>query len=373
MSDVAIIGGGFFGMYIAEHLALRGKSVSLFERGDETMQRASYVNQARVHNGYHYPRSLLTAMRSRASFPRFVSEFPDAIDDEFEKFYLIGRILSKVSAGQFLRFCRRIGAPCDPAPTWLMDLLNPHYIEAAYATTEYAFNSRVLRESMLARLRSAGVRLCYQSLVTGVGKTQSGVAVQVAPASSPDSSETFEFEHVFNCTYSMLNDIARKSDLPTINLKHEMTEVCLVEPPTVLRGKGITVMCGPFFSTMPFPDQKLHSFTHVRYTPHYEWLDTKTTPYRNAYAHLANEALKRSNWRKMQQDAQRYLPVVSECKYRESLWEVKTVLPRSETDDSRPILFRANHGIPGYHCVMGGKIDNVYEAIQELSNLGLDR
>ena len=28
----------------------------------DLMQRASYANQARVHNGYHYPRSLLTAL-----------------------------------------------------------------------------------------------------------------------------------------------------------------------------------------------------------------------------------------------------------------------------------------------------------------------
>ncbi len=53
------------------------------------MSRASYNNQARVHNGYHYPRSILTALRSRISFPRFVDEFRDCVDSDFDKYYLI--------------------------------------------------------------------------------------------------------------------------------------------------------------------------------------------------------------------------------------------------------------------------------------------
>jgi hypothetical protein len=73
----------------------------------------------------------------------------------------------------------------------------------------------------------------------------------------------------------------------------------------------------------------------------------------------------------MWRDAARYIPILEETRYLESIWEVKTVLPRSETDDSRPILFRPNHGVKGYHCIMGGKIDNVYDAVSEIDNLGL--
>ena len=74
----------------------------------------------------------------------------------------------------------------------------------------------------------------------------------------------------------------------------------------------------------------------------------------------------------MKLDAQRYIPILGDVNYKESLWEVKTILPRSETDDSRPILFKANYGLPGLHCVMGWKIDNVYDVIQTISDLGLD-
>jgi hypothetical protein len=42
---------------------------------------------------------------------------------------------------------------------------------------------------------------------------------------------------------------------------------------------------------------------------------------------------------------------------------------RSETDDSRPILFRRHHGLRNYHVIMGGKIDNIYDAVDEVERL----
>ncbi len=30
-------------------------------------------------------------------------------------------------------------------------------------------------------------------------------------------------------------------------------------------------------------------------------------------------------------------------------------------DDGRPILFKRNHGAPNLTCVIGGKIDNVFD------------
>ena len=145
-----------------------------------------------------------------------------------------------------------------------------------------------------------------------------------------------------------------------------MTEICLVEMPDPLRTTGVTVMCGPFFSTLPFPSAGLHSFTHVRYTPHYEWKDGGQEAYVDADERLASSQ-QHSAWRYMQKDAARYIPILSECVYRRSLWEVKTILPRSESDDSRPILFLPHHGMRGFHCIMGGKIDNVYDAIEAIT------
>ena len=67
--DAVIIGGGFYGAAIAIYLVKqRGfRRVALVEREAALLMRASYNNQARVHNGYHYPRSFTTAYRSRVN------------------------------------------------------------------------------------------------------------------------------------------------------------------------------------------------------------------------------------------------------------------------------------------------------------------
>lgn len=369
---VLVIGGGFFGMYIAEYLARQRKKVILCDKEGDFMQRASYANQARVHNGYHYPRSILTALRSRVSFPRFCNEFKDCIDSSFESYYMVGKLLGKVTAKQFEKFCHRIGAPCQPAPYKIANLVNPNLIEAVFSTVEYSFDAVKLKENMRDRLDDVGVEYRFNTLVESIRSSANGLDVAIHLVGESENKETVHVNQVFNCTYSMINYVLTESGLEQIPLKHEMTEICLTEVPDRLKGMAVTVMCGPFFSVMPFPPRGLHCFSHVRYTPHYEWFDEPDKPYFNAHNHYEN-VKKETSWQAMIHDAQRYMPILSECEYRESIWEVKTVLPRSEVDDSRPILFKSNHGLEGFHCIMGGKIDNVYDVIEVIEQLGLNQ
>lgn len=262
--NIVIAGGGFFGLYIAEQLALKGCHVTLYEEKETLMSRASYTNQARVHNGYHYPRSILTALMSRVSFPRFVDEFRECIYSDFEKYYLISGHLGKVSAEQFRRFCKRIGADCEDAPAKVQRLLTPALIDAAFTTTEYAFDSHKLCRIMVDRLQAAGVNVINRAVVSQVTRKGNGLCIRV---SRNGEVEEVYADHLFNCTYSRINYLLDASGVELIPLRHEMTEMCLVEVPDELKNKGFTVMCGPFFSVMPFPSMPFHSFSHVRYTP----------------------------------------------------------------------------------------------------------
>jgi glycine/D-amino acid oxidase-like deaminating enzyme len=358
--DAVVVGGGFYGLYLAEQLAGHFRRVLLCERGPALMARASYANQARVHNGYHYPRSVLTAVRSRVNFPRFVAEFRPAVDSTFTKLYAIARRGSKVTAGQFAEAMRRIGAPVEPAEAALTRLFDRDLIEDVFRVREYAFDATRLRDLMAARVRRAGVTIRVDSPVERVWPLpRGGVRVRVAGADMATGL-------VLSCSYAQTNALAAASGLPVIPLKHELAEMALVEVPDALKGLGVTVMDGPFFSCMSFPPRGLHTLSHVRYTPHGHWYDSPADPHVPAYdAFTAAE--RRTAFPHMVRDAVRYLPALAKCEYRDSLWEVKTVLPRSEADDSRPILFRPDHGIPNYHAVMGGKIDNVYDVAEELN------
>jgi glycine/D-amino acid oxidase-like deaminating enzyme len=357
--DVAVIGGGFYGLYLADYLAAGAGRVVVYEREPALMRRASYANQARVHNGYHYPRSVLTAVRSRVNFPRFVEEFRPAIDSTFDKVYAVGRRFSKVTANQFYGSMRRIGATIQPAPKPVRALFDPAYIEDAFLTREYAFNSAVLRDLMAERVRRAGVEVRLGTAVRAV-RAGPGNSVRVE-VEGPNGAGVAAASHVFCCGYAQLNKPGVGGGLQPVPLKLELTEMALVEVPERLRGFGVTVMDGPFFSLMPFPERGLHTLSHVRYTPHAHWYDGGGE-YQPAYD-VFDRLPRRTAFPHMVRDAARYLPAIAGCRYQDSLWEVKTVLPSSETDDSRPILFRPHFGMPNYHLVMGGKIDNVYDIV----------
>lgn len=362
--DILVVGGGFFGMNIAEYFASRGKSVLLCEKYNGCMKRASYVNQARIHNGYHYPRSILTAMRSRLSFPRFVKDYPECVVRDFTKYYGIGKILGKINARQFREFCNRIGAECEEASADVFRLFDSHYIEKVFEVKEFAFDSEILCRIMMKRIAEANVELLLSTSVESFVRDESGFLATL----KSDSKQSYKIrtDQIFNCTYSNLNALNAASGIGLIPLKYEMTEMALVEIPESLQGKAFTIMCGPFFSLMPFPSQNLYSLSHVRYTPHYEWKDSKENYI--SPLQICDADPKRTAYPEMILDASRYLPAVKDCKYKKSIWEVKTLLPASEIDDSRPILFMPDYGVPGYHCIMGGKIDNVYDVIEAIEH-----
>lgn len=363
--DAVIIGGGFYGAAIAIYLAKqRGlKSIVLVERESALLTRASYNNQARVHNGYHYPRSFTTAYRSRINLPKFVQDWPDAVKQDFTKLYAIAKCNSKVTAKQFQRFCLVIGAKIQAAEPAQRALFEPRLIEDVFMVEEYAFDSTKLANWAVSELQDCGVKILLDSKVIEISKGPNETS-QVVIQSDKQADQLITSRYIFNCTYSGLNQF--KGDFPgtQTGLKQEITEMALMQAPPALQGLGITVMDGPFFSMMPFPARGLHTLSHVRYTPHEHWNDEQgIDPYQKL-----NDYDRRTRVDRMVRDVGRYLPAVLDAKYVESLFEVKTVLVKNEGDDGRPILFEKHADLPGCYSILGGKIDNIYDVLEKLND-----
>ncbi|WP_283151021.1 FAD-dependent oxidoreductase [Silvimonas soli] len=361
--DAVIIGGGFYGSAIAIYLAKqRGlRRVLLLERETQLLVRASYNNQARVHNGYHYPRSFTTAFRSRVNLPKFVRDWPEAVKRDFTKLYAIARRNSKVTARQFERFCHEIGANVSPADAKLRALFEPRLIEDVFAVEEYAFDATVLARWAERELDDNGVRVLLGTRATGVTKMADD-SLAVTMQTPGGETEQVQCRYLLNCTYSGLNQLRGNFPGTQTRLKHEITEMALMHVPPELENIGITVMDGPFFSLMPFPARGLHTLSHVRYTPHLSWEDELGT---DPYEKLARyERATRTD--RMVRDVGRYLPSVLAARHIDSLFEVKTVLMKNEGDDGRPILFEKHFDLPGCFSVLGGKIDNIYDVLEKL-------
>jgi glycine/D-amino acid oxidase-like deaminating enzyme len=366
MYDAVVIGGGFYGTAIAVYLAKqRGFSkVILVEQEHDLLTRASYSNQARVHNGYHYPRSFTTAFRSRVNLPKFVRDYPDAIKRDFTKVYAIARRNSKVTARQFERFCHQIGAKLEQAPQPLSSLFDRRLIEEAFLVEEYAFDTLQLAQYAKQELREAGIEVRFHTRVNRVHIHKNCLA---AKYDGVNEEAEFLTRYIFNCTYSGLNQLAGDFPGTQTRLKHEIAEMVLLQAPAALDGIGVTVMDGPFFSMMPFPARRLHTLSHVRYTPHLHWADNMgLDPYQRLTNHDCVTRVDR-----MIRDVARYMPAVLDARYISSLFEVKTVLTKNEGDDGRPILFEQHPELPGCYSILGGKLDNIYDVFEKLDAIAL--
>jgi glycine/D-amino acid oxidase-like deaminating enzyme len=277
---------------------------------------------------------------------------------DFIKYYGVASNFSKVSARQFARFYERIGAKVNPSQIG-RGYFDQKLIDDVFEVEEYVFNTAILKNMLLKKLEELHVDIHENEKVLKIKKTTNGITVHT-------SIGEYFAQSVINTTYSSINSVNRNSGLPIIPLKHELTEMCLVHIPDELKHGAYTIMCGPFFSIMPFPDKNMYTLSHVRYTPHSEWYDTDDEV-RESHNYL-NDIERISHFPQMIADAKRYMPLASKIEYSgESLWEIKTVLPQSEGDDSRPILYKDHYGgIQNYTCIMGGKIDNIYDVFKEL-------
>ncbi|MCR4263812.1 MAG: FAD-binding oxidoreductase, partial [Candidatus Roizmanbacteria bacterium] len=153
--DVVVIGGGFYGCMIAQYVRKKYSSVALIEKEKELLTKASYNNQARVHNGYHYPRSFLTAYRSHQNYGRFIQDFSFAIANQVQMVYAVARTVSKVTSEQFVRFAEQIGSPLASPPDSIRKLFDPNFIEQVFMVDEKVFDAGKIRRWFMKEFRKS--------------------------------------------------------------------------------------------------------------------------------------------------------------------------------------------------------------------------
>ena len=361
--DRIIIGAGIYGMYAAIESGKQGKRVLLLEAEGAPFQRATFVNQARVHMGYHYPRSFSTAIKSARYFNRFCDDYRDCINGEFDQVYATSAAYSWTNAAEFERFCRAADIRCDVVPT--DRYFNPGLCDGAFLTTEYTFDAKLLADKMVRQARALDTIECrFDCPVTAIEKTDESYIVTA-------NGERFETPFLLNASYASSNQILKKLDLPALPIKYELCEIILCTVAEPLKDVGITVMDGPFFSIMPFGKTGLHSLTSVTFTPHvtcYEPLPAFHCQQHNPACtpdQLQNcdvcPAKPASAYPYMGQLARKYLREELGFSYLRSHFSIKPILKASEMDDSRPTLVRTLSENPTFVSVFSGKINTIYD------------
>ena len=378
MEDRLIIGAGLYGLYAALHCGKKGERVTVLELDEAPFQRATYVNQARVHMGYHYPRSLSTAMKSAGYFRRFVEDYSFCIHSGFQQVYATSRHFSWTDAAEFRKFCRDAGIPCQPLPA--DRYFKEDMCDGAFLTEEYTYDARILRDFFLEEMgKCAGVRLlcgrriqrivkradCYEAYVLHEGK-----------------EERYEAPFVLNASYASVNQVLERIeegacsggvvDKTPFGIKYELCEIILCRVSGQLREVGLTVMDGPFFSIMPFGKTGLHSLTSVTFTPHstsrsdvpeFPCMDKGACGGNSRWLGNCNLCGRRprSAWEYMAALARKYVREEYRFSYEKSLFSMKPILKAAELDDSRPTVVRYASRGPTFLSVLSGKINTVYD------------
>lgn len=372
--DFAIIGGGLFGCYAALYLAGKGKRVVLIEKEPELLRKASVVNQARLHAGYHYPRSVATAVMSDDNRQRFAAEHQPFINSHFEKYYAIDRRGSFTDSTQFERFCDHIGLPYQRVNDH--PLFNYDRIEGLYLTREETFDPILIAQHYRRKITDTpGISVMHASTVSRATPLTHAWLLELQHT---EHTREIRAAQVINATYAASNAVNRVFGLADINLMHEISEMAFVTAPQI-KNIGLTVMDGPFASLMPYGLSGLLSLSSVAYTHHkvsYDPLPTFDCQELRADCHpelVANCTDCRyrpaSNQRKMIGQIQQYFQERVDFHYFGSMYTVKSKLKANYIDDGRPTEIAIMRENPRFYCIFAGKINSIYE-IEKIVDIG---
>lgn len=364
--DYVIIGAGLYGLYSALLLSKKKeREIVILEHDSSPFQRATFINQARVHNGYHYPRSISTALKSASYFEKFNKDFNFAINASFKKIYAIARDFSYTNGEQFEKFCKSTNIPFKEVHQ--RDLLNDSTIEKAYETKEFSFDAEKIKEYLLHELsKRDNVSILYNTHLTSVQKNNHTYRLVLN-----DLNNTIITPFVINATYAGINQMLDKFGFEKFKIKYEICEIITCSVSDNMKNVGITVMDGPFFSLMPFGLTGMHSLTSVEFTPHMDSQDDLPTfPCQKLNQKCTPRLLQNCNtcpaqprtaWPYMSQLAKKYLNDHVEIFYQKSYFAIKPILKVSELDDSRPTVIREFSKNPTFLSVLSGKINTIYD------------
>lgn len=373
--DFIIVGGGIFGCYAALYLARKGAKVALLEKERNLFLKASLVNQARLHSGYHYPRSLATAALSDEHKARFTEEHRAFVHTTFEKFYAIDRFGSFTDPLQFERFCARIGIPCERVHTH--PLFNFDRLEALYRTEEHSFDPVLLRRYYSDLVEEHPAIEVFKG-ISLLGASTSGSEWQVEIRDAADNTLVLQAPTVINATYAATNAINRLFDVAPLALTHEISEIAFVHSPQ-FHDKGLTVMDGPFGSIMPYGLSGLLSLSSVAYThhkisyddlPRFDCQVASDPSCRPEAPGVCTDCPRRpeSNAFKMLSQMRRYFDTSVQFNHLFSYFTIKTKLKSSYIDDGRPTEISMLRDTPRFYCLFSGKINSIYEVEKIIDN-----
>lgn len=376
---IVVIGAGLYGLYSALKISeiKPDKEIIVLEIDKEAFGRATYINQARVHMGYHYPRSYSTAIKSAHYFDRFNDEYGFCIKKDFTQVYATSKTFSWTNKEEFIKFCKDANIKCESVSPDIY--FKEDVCDGAFVSEEYTYDARVLRDYFLSEIsKKENIQIKYDVVIDTIERV--GEDNDKHYLIKTTNGLSLETDFFLNATYAGVNTILNKLNFPLFDIKYELCEIILCSVSKKLKDVGITVMDGPFFSIMPFGMTGYHSLTSVTFTPHvtsYNHLPIFECQNRCKPGYCTKDKLgncnnciakPKSSWDFMSSLARKYMKDEYGFEYVQSLFSIKPILTISEIDDSRPTVIRVLERKPTFISVLSGKINTVFDLDEVLKD-----
>ena len=350
---IAIIGGGIFGASCAVELG-SWCDVSLFEKKDELMREASFVNQYRHHWGYHYPRSDETVTQCRLARSDFESVYKKTIVRS-PAYYGIAKHNTMISGKKYVEFCKRNGLPVhiENPPG---NFIDPKRYAVFLKTPEAVYDYGALRNVTEKRLKSGRrIRICLDTEVIGGLLRTDGSKQLLIRKKGRMRKERFDF--VVNATYAFGNRFAQWFRFPIKPLRLCLKEMLLIK----LAAPQISVALwgDNGFSTLVATGEK-NIFT-------FGYMPTSVLQCAVPKNGLVPAWGKpKSRWRQQLGMGRKWLPILAKAEYRESRFITLSINAWHMHDYARTSDI-TEHGF-GCWSILGGKIITCVTTAKEIAN-----
>ena len=337
---VAVVGAGIFGVTSA--LKLDGDfDVTLFEKNNDILQNASSINQYRLHRGYHYPRSIETAVSAKHGTQTFLKEYPCELESP-NQYYAIASFGSKVTSDDYESFMNSVGLDYEEVES---DLLVDTSIEKLYKVNEGLFDPCKLYDLCNEKLNNSEINRLTNCEFTKDNES--------------------EFDYIVNAAYANVNQISDNRR----KYQFELCEKPLIKLPDEYKGVGIIIMDGPFTCIDPYSDTDYHIVGNVVHAIHHSNVgEYPEIPMK--LKDLLNKGViknpKITKWSKFKDTLSQFFTNIDEVEHIGSMYTIRTVLSNRDYDDARPSI--VDKESKSKYLIFSGKISTAVDAADELHN-----
>lgn len=338
---VAVVGAGVFGISAALKLNDAGLAATLYEREDDMLKCASSINQYRLHRGYHYPRSMETALSASAGTVSFLQEYP-CRSPARRQYYAVAAMGSLTDDAQFLAFMDQAGLAHKRED---LDIIRPNSVAATYRVMEELFDPVQLKAICQKKLGQAGIAALYNRCFT------------------PEDIDRYDY--VVNAAYANLNYLLE--DSLQRDYQFELCEKPVVQLPDSYRGIGVVVCDGLFNCIDPFGTTPYHLMGNVVHAIH----SSNTGRYPEippGFGGLLNRGVIEhppiTNIDKFLESAGKFFIDIDKAIHIGSMFTVRAVLPDREHDDARPSIVTKH--TDSFYSLFSGKISTCVDMANDL-------